>query len=116
MSITDVITEAMVEAIRLRLENELIEMRDAGLFVIPAANGLVVRNYDGSPSDIIRIPTRMAVRTTLEAAAPLIAGKVLRALADEMDAREWNHKDDWGVSVIYPNALRKRAENLEVTA
>lgn len=86
MSITDVITEAMVEAIRLRLEDELIEMRDAGLFILPAANGLVVRNYDGSPSDIIRIPTRMAVRTTLEAAAPLIAGKALRDAADMVAA------------------------------
>lgn len=50
--------------------------------------------------------------TALEAAAPLIAAKALRALADDMEADSWDHFDDWGVPVIYPDALRARANRI----
>ena len=60
--------EALTAA-HLALEDELIELRDAGLSVMGPANGLVVRYTDGTPSDAIRIPTRDAVRMALTALA-----------------------------------------------
>ena len=39
-----------------------------------------------------------------------IQAQALEALAAEMESKTWDHKDDWGVSVIYPNALRIRAQ------
>ncbi len=60
-------------AAHLALEDQLIQMRDAGLSVVNMhggpANGLVVRYKDGSPSDIIRIPIRDAVYSALIAIA-----------------------------------------------
>lgn len=63
----------LLMAVHLKIEDLLIEMRDGGLSIMNArggpANGLVVRYSDGSPSDIIRLGTRDAVRLALEGAA-----------------------------------------------
>lgn len=59
----------MLQAAHIKLEDQLIDMRDSQMSVFPAANGMVVREKDGSPSDVIRIPTAMAVQIALEAIA-----------------------------------------------
>lgn len=66
-------------AAHLALENILVDMRDSGISIMNMnggpANGLVIRYRDGTPSDIIRLGTRDAVRLTLE------------AVADDLDSR-----------------------------
>lgn len=64
---------ATLTALHQYMEDELIEMRDRRMFMgygnrLPA-NGLVVREPDGSPSDTIRIGTRTAIEMILKAAA-----------------------------------------------
>jgi hypothetical protein len=60
-------------AIHIAVENELIELRDMGVQLIYGnrfpANGLVVREKDGSPSAIIRIGTRNAIAMILKESA-----------------------------------------------
>jgi hypothetical protein len=63
----------MMTAAHLAIENELIEMRDSGIFIGPHANGLAVKNKDGSPSPVIRMGTRMAIQM------------ILRVLADQVE-------------------------------
>lgn len=70
------ITDADIETARRHLEDVLIEYRDLRVSIGPggpAGHGLVVREPDGRPSDIIRIRTgeaiRIAVKTMLEATA-----------------------------------------------
>lgn len=58
----------VLKALHLHVEDELIEWRDSGRFMM-TANGLVVRDRDGSSSDVIRIGTRMAITMILRAAA-----------------------------------------------
>lgn len=63
-----------IEKARLAIENELIEYRDSGIFVMNN-NGLTVNNRDGSRSDIRRMSTAMGVHTTLATVLPdLLAG------------------------------------------
>ena len=59
----------VIEKARLAIEDELIEYRDAGIFV-PNNNGLTVNNRDGSRSDIRRMSTAMGVHTTLATVLP----------------------------------------------
>lgn len=59
----------LLHIVHCRLEDMLIEMRDSRTSILPAANGLVVKEADGTPSDVIRLPTRMAVKFALEAIA-----------------------------------------------
>lgn len=53
------------------LEDELVEFRDARMWVWyngrPPGNGLVIRERDGSDSSTIRIPTRMAIERVIKA-------------------------------------------------
>jgi hypothetical protein len=69
----------LLMAVHIKIEDLLIEMRDAGLSIVTShggpANGLVVRYIDGSPSDIIRLGTRDAIRETLRGAADHVEGK-----------------------------------------
>lgn len=51
--------------LHLRMEDLLIEWRDARLSVLNA-NGLVVKEKDGTGSSIIRIGTREAIRLILQ--------------------------------------------------
>lgn len=63
-----------MRAMHLAVEDELIEWRDARRSVLGPANGFVVKEYDGSPSNIIRLGTRDGLRIAL------------RALADHIEA------------------------------
>lgn len=49
------------------VEDELIEMRNAGISIIGPANGFVVREYDGTPSNIMRLGTRDGLRIAIKA-------------------------------------------------
>ena len=62
------------------IEDALIEWRDARLSVLPAANGLVVCERDGTPSSIIRMTTRTAVNRIVDLAAPLIGEAIAQAI------------------------------------
>lgn len=55
----------MVSAIKLDIEDQLIELRDEGISIPFVANGLVVRSRAGDASSVIRIPTMMAVEMIL---------------------------------------------------
>lgn len=51
----------LIEVGRKAIEDELIEMRDSRIGILNRGNGLVVRERDGSPSDIIRLGTDHAL-------------------------------------------------------
>lgn len=78
------VTPEDVEAARVAIEDELVEMRDARMFTGPHANGLVVREKDGGDSSIIRLGTRQAIQAAVAAIlkAPAPAG-----------ARSWTRDD-----------------------
>ena len=59
-------------AAHIALEDELVMMRDSRMWLGMPANGLVIRERDGSESDIIRIGTREAVRRALVAIADFL--------------------------------------------
>lgn len=64
--------QLMLQA-HLAIEDELIDMRDRRMFIggptgLPA-NGFVVREQDGSPSDVIRIGTKPGIQMALRAIA-----------------------------------------------
>lgn len=68
----------LMRAAHLAIEDHLIMLRDSGMFLgssagLPA-NGFVVREEDGSPSEIIRMGTRPGIEMTL------------KAIADHLDA------------------------------
>lgn len=50
----------LMTATHLKIENELIELRDRGILTANR-NGLVVFDEDGTPSPVIRMGTRQAV-------------------------------------------------------
>ena len=54
-------TDQELTAIHAHIENILVEMRDNRTSILGRANGLVVRERDGKPSQTIRIGTRQAV-------------------------------------------------------
>jgi hypothetical protein len=56
----------LVEAVRKMMENELIDMRDRGMAFGLHANGLTVKNPDGSPSSVIRMGTGLSIVMILE--------------------------------------------------
>lgn len=58
--------EALVEAARKAIEDELIDWRDEGRFML-CGNGFTVREKDGSPSEIIRFRTDLGFRIGLRA-------------------------------------------------
>ena len=80
---SDLITDAMVEAARQAVEDEAIERRDARIFVL-CGNGISVRERDGSESSVHRMRTDEAIRIALKIVAPAIAAKALRDAADEL--------------------------------
>lgn len=53
---------------RRAIEDELIEWRDSRMFVL-RNNGFVVKEMDGSPSDVIRFGPEVGVRIALRALA-----------------------------------------------
>lgn len=60
--------ETLWTVARAAIEDELVEWRDAGRFVL-RNNGLTIKYADGTPSDIIRFGPEAAVRIALRALA-----------------------------------------------
>lgn len=56
-----------------RIEDAAVAMRDAGMSVV-RANGIVCRDYDSTPSSMIRISTPDAVALALQAIADHLDG------------------------------------------
>lgn len=55
-----------LEVARLAVENTLIEFRDSAMFMV-GGNGFVVRNKDGSPSEIMRLSTAFGLQIGIKA-------------------------------------------------
>lgn len=55
----------LIEAGRLEVENQLIEFRDDGMWEGFHNNGLVVKNRDGSESNLIRMGPAFGLRIAL---------------------------------------------------
>jgi hypothetical protein len=66
--------EELLEIGRLAVENELIARRDSRIGIIGRNNGLVCKERNGEPSDIIRMPPEEAIRIALDAIADYIKG------------------------------------------
>jgi hypothetical protein len=60
----------LLEIGRTAVEDALVELRDHRLSVA-YGNGLVIRERDGSPSDVIRLGTADALKIALKAIADL---------------------------------------------
>lgn len=63
----------LLEVARKAIEDELIELRDERIAVL-RNNGLVVKEYDGSSSNVIRMGPEDAVRAGLKAIAETLDG------------------------------------------
>lgn len=66
----------LMVAAHLAVEDHLVELRDSCMFIggpdsLPA-NGFVIREKDGSPSEIIRLGTKPGIRMALKAIADKI--------------------------------------------
>jgi hypothetical protein len=65
------INEAALTVAHQAVEDALVEFRDERISVLNRANGFVIRERDGTPSDIMRLGTRdglrIGVRAYLEA-------------------------------------------------
>jgi hypothetical protein len=61
------IDQAALTAAHLAVEDELVEMRDAYMSVLGPANGLVIKNRDGSESSAMRMGTREALQIGITA-------------------------------------------------
>lgn len=61
---------ALLDVARLAIEDRLVEYRDARISVDPVRNnGLVIRERDGTKSNVIRFGPEEAMRTGLKAIA-----------------------------------------------
>jgi hypothetical protein len=65
-SANDDLDQEGIMAAHIVLQEQLIELRDSRISCISVGNGLVVREKDGSPSGIIRIPTRNAIELAVK--------------------------------------------------
>ena len=65
--------QSLLEAARKAIEDVLIERRDSRLSLLGRGNGLVVREQDGSHSDVIRLGPEDAMRIGLLAIAQAIS-------------------------------------------
>jgi hypothetical protein len=59
----------LLEVARKKIEDVLIEFRDARLSMLLVGNGLVCREADGKESSIIRLSTRDGIQIALKAIA-----------------------------------------------
>lgn len=57
--------DVLVIRTHLEIEDRLVALRDAGFNLTFRANGLVIREYDRTPSSAIRIGTADAIRLIL---------------------------------------------------
>ena len=60
-------TDADYEIGRQAVEAALIELRDGRISILGRGNGLVIREQDGSPSDVIRLGMEDAMRIAVKA-------------------------------------------------
>lgn len=60
------IDDVALEIARREVEDVLVDFRDNGRFMI-GGNGFVIRNQDGSPSEIMRLSTAFGLRTGIKA-------------------------------------------------
>lgn len=57
MITSQVISVEIIETIRKEVEDRLIEWRDGRLGILGRGNGLVIKEKDGTPSNVIRMGT-----------------------------------------------------------
>jgi len=69
--------EVLYNVARKAIEDRLIEWRDSRLSMLGRNNGFVVKEYDGTPSEIIRFGPEFGVRIALLALADHLDGEVL---------------------------------------
>lgn len=68
MNIQEVIdSPELCEIARKAVEDALIELRDMRVSMLNRCNGLVIREYDGTESKVIRLGMEDAIRIGLEA-------------------------------------------------
>jgi hypothetical protein len=70
------IDQDALTAAHVAVEDVLIEMRDSRIGQLGPANGFVVRERDGSPSDIIRLGTRWGLEIGIKAYLAALDGPV----------------------------------------
>lgn len=56
----------LLEIARRAVEDELIDLRDSGMFIL-RNNGFSVKERDGTPSNVMRLGTEMGMQIGLEA-------------------------------------------------
>lgn len=57
----------LLEVGRRSIEDTLVDFRNNRISILGRGNGLVIREYDGKSSDIIRLGTKEALRIGLQA-------------------------------------------------
>jgi hypothetical protein len=87
--------EALMEIGRKAIEDALIEWRDARLSELARGNGLVIREANGEPSNIIRFGPELAVSIALGAIADHL-NSTNGVPPSPPSGCEW-HKDDDGI-------------------
>lgn len=101
----DLSREAPIDRAHVAIEDALLEWRDARRSQPFAGNGLVVRERDGTPSDIIRLRVpdalRIAVPVLLEDAEPVIRA-ACRAALGLAEGDHWDQRQ----SIAAAEALR----------
>lgn len=76
--------DSLIEIGRKAIEDLLVEMRDDRMSMPLHGNGFVIKERDGSPSDIIRMSTPMGLRVALNAICTYL---------DKLE-ETWNAKDE----------------------
>lgn len=66
--------EEALTAAHLAVENVLVDFRDRRISSFTARNGLVIREYDGTVSDVIRLGTREGLEIGIRAYLRAIGG------------------------------------------
>jgi hypothetical protein len=61
------INEDALTAAHLAVEDVLVNFRNNRISVLGPANGFVIREYDGEPSNIMRLGTRDGLRIAINA-------------------------------------------------
>jgi hypothetical protein len=59
--------EAALTAAHLAVEDVLLDLRDSRIGILGPANGFVVKEFDGTPSPIMRLGTRDGLRIGIRA-------------------------------------------------
>ncbi len=75
----------LLEVARAAIEDELISLRDSRIAMVGRNNGLVVKEYDGSASSLIRLDPEMAMATGLRAIAEELGKEVVVMTQEERD-------------------------------